>query len=110
MAIVMVVLVTAVSLAQDKLIRSMKESGHLVKRWGGAILILVGIWLIVLAAWAAPFSRFFQFEASRKTYSRKYMTGLSSEEMREDCWPQPWPLEWGQKQPSWATRPNSLRR
>jgi cytochrome c biogenesis protein CcdA len=58
-AIVMVILVTAVGLAQDKVIRSMKGSTHATKRWGGAILILVGAWLIVLAVWASDFARIF---------------------------------------------------
>jgi cytochrome c biogenesis protein CcdA len=56
-AIVMVVLVAAVGLTQDKLVRSMKGSTRSVKRWGGAILILVGVWLIVLAVWATQFAR-----------------------------------------------------
>lgn len=55
----MVILVTIVGLAQGKLIWSMKGSTRFVKRWGGAILILVGIWLIVLAVWSRQFARFF---------------------------------------------------
>jgi cytochrome c biogenesis protein CcdA len=58
-AVVMVILVTAVGLTQDKLIRSMKGSTRSAKRWGGAILILVGVWLIALAVWASHFARIF---------------------------------------------------
>jgi cytochrome c biogenesis protein CcdA len=58
-AMVMVVLVVAVGLAQDKLVRSMKGSTRSVKRWGGAILILVGVWLTVLAVWASQLARIF---------------------------------------------------
>jgi cytochrome c biogenesis protein CcdA len=58
-AIVMVILVTAVGLAQDKMVRSMKGSTRSFKRWGGAILILVGVWLIVLTVWAPQFASTF---------------------------------------------------
>jgi cytochrome c biogenesis protein CcdA len=58
-AIVMAILVTAVALAQGKVIRSMKGRTRSVRRWGGAILILVGSWLIVLAVWASEFARIF---------------------------------------------------
>jgi hypothetical protein len=58
-AIVMAILVTAVGLAQGKVIRSMKGGARSARRWGGAILILVGLWLIILAMWASQFARIF---------------------------------------------------
>jgi cytochrome c biogenesis protein CcdA len=58
-AMVMLVLVTAVGLAQDRLIRSLKGSTRSVKRWGGAVLILVGVWLTLLAVWVSLFARIF---------------------------------------------------
>lgn len=58
-ALVMLFLVTAIGLAQAHTISRMKRSTHLVKRWGGAVLILVGIWLMVLAVWAETFAQIF---------------------------------------------------
>ncbi len=58
-AITMVILVTAVGLAQDGMVRSMKGGTRSVKRWGGAVLLVVGIWLLILAGWATQFARIF---------------------------------------------------
>jgi len=49
------VLSLAVGLAQRRLVASWRGSPQQVKRWGGAALILVGIWLVLLAVWAVQF-------------------------------------------------------
>ena len=58
-ALVMAVLLVAIGKAQTHIVRSLKEATHLVKRWGGIILILVGSWLIALAIWANVFAQIF---------------------------------------------------
>ena len=44
-------LAAVIGLAQDSTIGPLRGSGRLVKRWSGAILVLVGAWLIALALW-----------------------------------------------------------
>ena len=48
-----------IGLAQERLVETLRASVGKIKRWGGGILILVGIWLIVLAIWADAFARLF---------------------------------------------------
>jgi cytochrome c biogenesis protein CcdA len=59
MVLVMALLVTAIGFAQTSVVRSMKMNTQSVKRLGGAVLVVVGIWLIVLAIWANAFTRLF---------------------------------------------------
>jgi cytochrome c biogenesis protein CcdA len=59
MVLVMALLVTAIGFAQTRVVRSMKMNTQSVKRLGGAVLVVVGIWLIVLAIWANAFTRLF---------------------------------------------------
>jgi hypothetical protein len=62
-AAVLVVLMFALALllatAQERTVRSMREGAPAVKRWGGRILVAVGAWLVVLAAFAHFFARVF---------------------------------------------------
>jgi cytochrome c biogenesis protein CcdA len=58
-ALVMAILVVAIGSAQAYVVRTMKGSTRSVKRWGGAVLMIVGIWLIVLAVWAKTFAQIF---------------------------------------------------
>ena len=53
------ILATAVGVAQDRLITNLKRSTHTIKRWSGGVLIVVGVWLLALAIWAAGFARLF---------------------------------------------------
>jgi hypothetical protein len=55
----MFALALALAAAQERTVRSMRESAPAVKRWGGRILIAVGIWFIALAVFAHYFARVF---------------------------------------------------
>lgn len=48
-----------VVLAQEQVVDALQASAVKIKRWGGGILVLVGIWLIILAIWADAFARLF---------------------------------------------------
>lgn len=52
-------LALAIGTAQEHLVRTLQAGAAQVKHWGGAILILVGLWLIVLAIWADTFAQLF---------------------------------------------------
>lgn len=56
---VLFALATAVGFAQEQVISGLKRSTQAVKRWSGAVLILVGVWLLVLAIWAEAFAALF---------------------------------------------------
>ncbi|MBI2843910.1 MAG: hypothetical protein HYX78_10965 [Armatimonadetes bacterium] len=49
----------AVSTAQETIVATLRARMEDVKRWGGWILLIVGIWLIILAAFARFFARIF---------------------------------------------------
>ena len=51
----MAILGFAIGLAQVKVVTSMKGSTQNVKRGGGFVLLLVGVWLVLLALWADLF-------------------------------------------------------
>jgi hypothetical protein len=51
MVLTLFTLAAIVGLARDWTTRSLRGSGRLVKRWSGAIQMLVGAWLIALALW-----------------------------------------------------------
>lgn len=57
MSALMFALALALASAQERLISRLRASTHQVKVWGGRILILVGLWLLILAAWADFFAR-----------------------------------------------------
>lgn len=59
MALLMLALAFLVGAAQQRVINTLKEGTQQVKKWSGAILFLVGAWLIVLAVWADFFARVF---------------------------------------------------
>jgi protein-S-isoprenylcysteine O-methyltransferase Ste14 len=46
----------AVATAQTEVVAALRAYAPQVKRWGGWILLGVGIWLIVLGAWAMAFA------------------------------------------------------
>ena len=60
MVLLMFGLSFAVALAQSRLVGTVKANVHQVKRWGGWVLILVGLWLIILGIWAEFFTKFFR--------------------------------------------------
>jgi cytochrome c biogenesis protein CcdA len=51
MVLLMFGLSLAIALAQNRLVAALKARVHKMKRWGGWILILVGLWLVVLGLW-----------------------------------------------------------
>lgn len=58
MSTLMFALALAVGFAQERLIERLRASTGKVKVWGGRILLVVGIWLVVLAMWADWFAAF----------------------------------------------------
>jgi cytochrome c biogenesis protein CcdA len=59
LTILMFVLSFTIAFAQERLVDTLRTSVVSIKRWGGRILILVGIWLIILAIFAQTFARIF---------------------------------------------------
>jgi TRAP-type C4-dicarboxylate transport system permease large subunit len=61
--VVLVVLLFAaalgVAIAQEELTARLETSAATIKRWGGHVLIAVGVWLLLLAAFADSFARVF---------------------------------------------------
>ena len=56
MVLLMFGLALAIALAQIRLVTALKARVHEMKQWGGWILILVGLWLVVLGLWADFFT------------------------------------------------------
>lgn len=59
MTILMFALSLLIVFAQERLIEILKAETVIIKKWGGRILILVGIWLIILAIWTDTFAEIF---------------------------------------------------
>lgn len=59
MALLMFALAILIGLAQQRVVDALKAGTQQVKRWSGAVLAGVGLWLIVLALWAEAFARLF---------------------------------------------------
>ena len=59
LVLLMFALATALALAQERTVVSMWEGAPAVKRWGGGILVAVGLWFIALSAFADFFARVF---------------------------------------------------
>lgn len=59
MALLMFALAFFVGTAQQRVVNTLKEETHRVKRWSGIILLLVGAWLIALAIWPELFAGLF---------------------------------------------------
>ena len=60
MVLLMFGLSITVAFAQSRVVGKIKASVQEIKRWGGWILILVGLWLIILGTWAEFFTKFFR--------------------------------------------------
>ncbi len=52
-------LALVIASANQRVAASMRESAPVIKRWGGRILLLVGAWFLVLAAFATSFAKLF---------------------------------------------------
>lgn len=48
-----------VAIAQEELTAQLETSAATIKRWGGHVLIAVGVWLLALAIFADTFARVF---------------------------------------------------
>jgi len=49
----------AIGLAQQRLVTTWRSKPQQIKRLGGAVLVFVGVWLLLLAAWPDSFSWLF---------------------------------------------------
>ncbi len=52
-------LTLAIGLAQEQFLVRLRAEAPRVKRWGGVILLIVGLWTIAIGIWAEFFSQFF---------------------------------------------------
>lgn len=50
---------TIVSVAKARTLRALSAGGHSVKRWGGVVLVLLGVWFALTAIFADAFTRVF---------------------------------------------------
>jgi hypothetical protein len=48
-----------VTTAQQRVVRAVRVTTPLVKRFGGLVLVLVGLWFLALAIWADFFATVF---------------------------------------------------
>lgn len=52
-------LAAAVATAQERVVATLQTGVTQIKRWGGVILIAVGLWTLASAIWAEAFARLF---------------------------------------------------
>lgn len=52
MALLMLTLAILIGTPQQELVTALKEGTQQINRWSGAILLVVGVWLIALSIWA----------------------------------------------------------
>lgn len=52
-------LAAAVATAQERVVATLQAGVTQIKRWGGVILIAVGLWTLASAIWAEAFARLF---------------------------------------------------
>jgi cytochrome c biogenesis protein CcdA len=52
-------LAAAMASAQERVVATLQAGVLQIKRWGGVILIAVGLWTLASAIWAEAFARFF---------------------------------------------------
>jgi len=52
-------LAIAIGMAQNEFVTKLRAEAPQVKRWGGVILMIVGLWTIAIGIWAEFFSQFF---------------------------------------------------
>lgn len=59
MVLLMFGLALAIATAQERIVATLQARVAEVKRWGGWILVLVGVWFLVLAIFANVFAQIF---------------------------------------------------
>jgi len=59
MVLLMFGLALVIATAQEQIVGALRANVTQVKRWGGIILILIGVWLITLGIWANGFAQIF---------------------------------------------------
>ena len=59
MVSLMLILALLIASAGERIGTTMRASAPTIKRWGGRILIVVGAWFLLLAAFASFFARVF---------------------------------------------------
>lgn len=52
-------LALAIGFAQNEFIARLRAEAPQVKRWGGFVLVVVGLWTVAIGVWARFFSQFF---------------------------------------------------
>ena len=57
--ILMFMLSFAIAFAQERMLDTLRTGVVQIKKWGGRVLVLVGLWLITLAVFADALSRIF---------------------------------------------------
>ena len=57
--LIMAFLMLLVGTAQNRLLQPLRAGVQSIKRGGGLVLIVVGIWLMILAIWADAFAQLF---------------------------------------------------
>ncbi len=59
LVLLMFALAFALAAAQERTAEALRAGTPAIKRWGGRILVLLGIWLVLLGVFADEFSRVF---------------------------------------------------
>lgn len=52
-------LAIAIGMARNEFVTKLRAEAPQVKRWGGVVLIIVGLWTVAIGIWAEFFSQFF---------------------------------------------------
>ena len=60
MAGLMFGLASLIGLAQEGVVAALRAQTHQVRRWGGWVLMLAGLWLAALGIWAGFFAQLFE--------------------------------------------------
>lgn len=78
------VLATAIATAQEQFVDSLRAGVRQVKRWGGVILIAVGLWFLALTLWPNTFARIFPIMASDTAGKMQNAEGMGPRGMSDE--------------------------
>lgn len=59
MVVLMFVLAVVIGTAQDEFTSRLRAEAPRIKRWGGIVLIVVGLWSVAIGIWANYFATVF---------------------------------------------------